>query len=68
MKDILGTGEPLKFHYKPKLYINVYGTEYPLTEKQVHKIFVGLFIGDYDELSVEEFRKIINEVQNENNT
>ncbi len=59
MKDILWTGEPLEFYYKPKLYINAYGTEYPLTEKQVHKMFEGLFSGYYDELSVEEFRKII---------
>ena len=61
MKDILWTGEPLKFYYKPKLYINVYGTEYPLTEKQVHKMFEGVFSGDYDELLVKGFRKIINE-------
>ena len=63
MTDIISFGESITFNYKPKLYINVYGTEYPLTEKQVHKIFEGLFSGYYDELSVEEFRKIINEVE-----
>ena len=63
MKDIISYGESITFHYKPKLYINVFGTEYPLTEKQSHKIFEGLFSGEYDKLSVEEFRKIINEVE-----
>ena len=63
MKDIISYGESMTFHYKPKLYINVYGTEYPLTEKQVHKMFEGFFSGYYDKLSVEEFRKIINEVE-----
>ena len=62
-EDIISTGESLTFHYEPKLYINVYGTEYPLTEKQVHKLFEGLYSGEYDKLSVEEFRKIVNEIE-----
>jgi len=65
MKDIISFGESITFHYKPKLYINVYGTEYPLTEKQVHKMFEGVFSGDYDELLVKGFRKIINEEEEE---
>ena len=61
MKDIIHLSESVTFSYEPKLYVNVFGSAYPLNEDQVHKIFEGLFNGLNDHLSVKEFRDKVNE-------
>lgn len=60
-KDIIHLSESVTFSYEPKLYVNVCGSEYPLNENQVHKIFEGLFNGLNDHLSVREFRDKVKE-------